>query len=469
MALKALMLRKKISDKSKLLEELRAKDADLTKREEELEAAINEAETDEEKAAVEEKVAKFDAEKEEHEKSKTDLEKEVEDLEGELKANEEQQARTDKPVPENQNRAEVKVMATRDKFFGLSMQERDALFAQDEVKNYVAQIRAIMTRDVGDVKNSSVLIPTILLPFLRQVIEENTKLVKHTNLQRIPGEGRMVIDGGFPEAVWTEMCGKLNELEIGYNDVEISGYKVGGFVRVCNALLEDSDIALASDIITKLGRGIGYALDKAILYGTGTKMPLGIVVRLAQTQEPSDYSQTARPWEDLHTSNIVKISAANSTGLKLFQGIVQASGATRNKYNKGSKFWAMNESTLATLQVEAMSINAAGAIVSGMGQTMPIIGGTIETLDFIPDNIIIGGYDELYLVSERAGLKTAESEHYLFTDDQTVFKATARYDGKPVIPEGFVAIGINGTTVDPSAVTFAEDKANKVTPPDPGQ
>lgn len=461
-ALKALMLRKKIDDKKKLLEELRAKDADFTKREEELEAAIDEAGTDEEKAAVEEEVTKFEGEKEAHESAKTDLEKEVTELEGELKETEEKQERANAPAPEDK-RAEVRTMEVRDKFFNLSMQERDALFAQDEVKDYIAQVRAVMKRDVGDVNNASLLIPKVLLPYLRQIIEENTKLVKHTNLQRIPGDGRMVIDGGFPEAVWTEMCGKLNELQIGYNDVEIGGYKVGGFIRVCNALLEDSDIALASDIITKLGRGIGYALDKAILYGTGTKMPLGVVVRLAQTAAPSDYPATARPWVDLHTSNIIKIAAANSTGIKLFQGIVQAAGATRNKFNKGAKYWAMNESTLATLQVEAMSINAAGAIVSGMESSMPIVGGAIETLDFIPDNVIIGGYDELYLLSERAGLKTAESEHYLFTDDQTVFKATARYDGLPVIPEGFVAIGINGAAVSPTAVTFAEDKANKET------
>ena len=124
--------------------------------------------------------------------------------------------------------------------------------------------------------------------------------------------------------------------------------------------------------------------------------------------------------------------------------------------------YVMNETTKSKLVVEAMSINAAGAIVSGMGDTMPVIGGAIETLDFIPDNVIIFGYDGLYLMAERAGIKTGQSEHYLFTDDKTVFRGTARYDGKPVIAEGFVAIGINAATVSASAVTFAADAANVV-------
>ena len=44
--LKTLMLRKELDDKKKMLEALRAKDADFEKREAELEASIAEAETE---------------------------------------------------------------------------------------------------------------------------------------------------------------------------------------------------------------------------------------------------------------------------------------------------------------------------------------------------------------------------------------------------------------------------------------
>jgi len=119
----------------------------------------------------------------------------------------------------------------------------------------------------------------------------------------------------------------------------------------------------------------------------------------------------------------------------------------------------MKEKTHMALVGEAMSFNANGAIVTGINNTMPVIGGDIVELDFIPDNNIIAGYGELYLLAERAGVKLASSEHFLFTSDKTVFKGTARYDGKPVIAEGFVVIGVNNTT--PAAtVTFAADSAN---------
>ena len=84
MALKVLMLRKKIDDKKKALEVLRAA-ADFEQREADLEKSIEEAETDEEKAAVDEEIEKLEAEKKEAEEKVGAIEREIEGLEKELK------------------------------------------------------------------------------------------------------------------------------------------------------------------------------------------------------------------------------------------------------------------------------------------------------------------------------------------------------------------------------------------------
>ena len=119
----------------------------------------------------------------------------------------------------------------------------------------------------------------------------------------------------------------------------------------------------------------------------------------------------------------------------------------------------MNEKTYTKIIAESVSINAAGAVVAGVNGTMPIVGGAIEVLDFIPDDVVIGGYFDLYLLAERAGTKIGQSEHVQFIEDNTVFKGTARYDGTPVIDEAFVAIGINGAT--PTAdMEFADGEAS---------
>ena len=463
MALKALMLRKKIDGAKKTLEALVEKSEQLQKREADLEKAIEETETEEEQKAVEEEIEKFETEKKENEDATAKLEGEIADLENELKDEEAAQEREaePEPAPEAQPETRERKDATNmnKRFFNMSTQERDAMFAREDVQTFLGQVRQGI-KEKRALTNVGLLIPEVFLGLIRENIMEYSKLYKHVFLRTINGEGRVVVMGTIPEAVWTDCCANLNELALNFYDAEFNCWKVGGYFPVCNANLEDSDIDLASEILTALGQAIGLALDKAILYGTGTRMPQGIITRLVQTEKPADYSATARPWVDLHTTNIKPINSSGMTPAQLFSAIVTNSGAAKGKYSRGEKVWVMNETTYTALTAAAVSLNAAGAIVSGIGATMPVVGGIIEVLDFIPDNVIFFGYFDLYTLVERAGAKFATSEHVRFLQDQTVMKGTARYDGQPVIAEGFVVMSLNNTAISAGAVSFADDDAN---------
>lgn len=459
MAIQALRLKKSIDLKRAALDELLKKDAEFEQREQELAQAIEEAATEEDMKAVEDEVSALETERASHNEAKANLESEINGLEGELREAEEQDRAAETVAGAAIERREDKEMDTREVMIGA--QNRDAIFARDDVKNWITEIREHISNK-RDLTNIGLTIPEVFLGLLRENVTVYSKLYSKVNVQRISGTGREVIMGSVPEAIWTECCANLNELSLSFNDVEVDCFKVGGYFKVCNAILEDSDINLANTLLDAIGQAIGLALDKAILYGrnaAGTqKMPMGILSRLVQESEPSGYPATARTWVDLHESNILTISG-DLTGIALFQALVSDSAAIKGKYARGEKTWVMNETTYTALQVAAMSINAAGAIVSGQTNTMPIVGGSIVILDFVPDNVIIGGYFELYLLAERAGQKFAQSEHAFFLQDQTAFKGTARYDGIPVIAEAFAAIGINGTTPD-ATMSFAPDSAN---------
>lgn len=467
MALKTLLLRSKLDAKKKTLEELRKRDDDFTKREAEIETAVNEMTeetTEEDRQTVEQQAEDFQKEKDEYDQAKKDLEKVISEIEADIKAEEEKTAAPALTAdPEERKEGKTNTMKTRTKFFNMSIQERDAFIASTEVKEFLQRTREIGTAAAGGQKRAvtgaDLTIPTIVLDLIRENITNYSKLVGRVKLRSVSGNARQTIMGTIPEAVWTEMCAKLNEIDFGFTQAEVDGYKVGGIIYICIATLEDSDINLANEIITALGAAIGIALDKAILYGIGTKMPLGIATRLAQTTEPSDYPANARPWVDLHSSNIITIDSSKH-GLDFYKEIVTISGAMKGKYSTGVKFWVMNETTYTTLKVEAMTFNSAGAILAVQDGTMPVAGGDIITLsdDIIADNNIIAGYGDLYLLAERAGSAFARSDQYRFAEDQVAFKGTARYDGLPVIPEGFIVIGI-GMAPAISAV-FAGDTAN---------
>ena len=459
MALRTLMLKKELDQKRKAYNELVNKDAEFEARNAELETAIEEAETEEEKTTVREAIEQYETEVAEHEKAKTDLDEEIRGLETSLDELEKAQAEPEKEItdePAKEARKEIKTMETR-KFFNMSAQERDMFFAREDVQTYLGEIRSCI-KEKRALTNVGLTIPEVMLGIIRENIMEYSKLYKHVAVRPVGGEGRLIVMGTIPEAVWTDCCANLNELNLAFNDVEVDCWKVGGFFAVCNANLEDSDIALASELLTAIGQAIGLALDKAILYGTGTRMPLGVVARLAQTSQPADYPATARTWVDLHTSNLVALGNGLS-GAALISAIVTAFGNAKGKYSRGEKVFVMNEKTYTALAAATVSVNAEGAIVTGVMDRMPVVGGVIEVLDFVPDNVIIGGFFDLYLLAERAGTKFATSEHYRFLADQTVFKGTARYDGQPAIAEGFVAMAL-GTTPPTAEMAFAPDTEN---------
>lgn len=477
MALRQLILSKRIEEVQGKLNRnaddraaLETRRAELQTREAEIEAALNEVteETSEEDRrtveaeaeAFEQQAEALNSEIENNGSERASLEQQLADMRSELdELNQRTKPQAPAPVPVQTERKDERTMNTRTTFFNMTIQERDAFFADKEVKDFLQRVRALRTEQRA-VTGAELGIPTTVLGLIRENIENYSKLKKHVTVRNVRGKGRILVSGPIPEAVWTEMCAKLNELDLSYTQVELDGFKVGGVIYVCNALMEDTDIALATEIINALGQAIGLALDKAILFGQGKnkKMPMGIVTRLTQAEDPGTATAGARPWADLHESNVKSISG--KTEIALFKELVKAAGNAKSKYSAGGRFWAMNEKTHSELMVNAMSINSAGAIVSGQGMTMPIIGGAIEILNFIPDNVIIGGYGDGYVLLDRADATFGSSEHYRFPEEQTAFRGSARYDGVPAIPEAFVAIDIAGGTVSAGAVTFAADLAN---------
>ena len=471
--LKVLMLRRSIDAKKAELAELERKDADFQTREAELETAINEVEPGnaEQEAAVNAEIEAYEADKAAHDEAKQKLSADIEGLEAELDEIERNAPKP--PTPESHKTTDnvrgdmhmetINIRAlpkTRRAFDALPTEQRNAIVAQDDVKAFLSQLRG-MRGQTRAITGAELTIPVVFLDLIAENMFRYSKLLNRVRVRNVSGQARQTIAGTVPEAVWTEMCGAINELNFVFNQVTLDGYKVAGYVPVCNSLLEDNDINLASWIVEMLSESIGLAMDKAILYGKGSasRMPLGIVTRLAQENAPSDYPANAPAWVDLHETNILKIGGDSVTGAQFWSALMTATGATYTRYNRGTMFWAMNSKTYATLKSKLITFTATGDIVANLFGSLPIVTGDIDVLEFIPDGDIIGGYGDLYLLAQRSGMSIESSYEVQFLQDNTVFRAKQRADGMPIIPGAFVAININNQEVT-TAMDFAADTAN---------
>ena len=466
MALKALMLRKRIDLKKKDLEQLRTQMTDLEKREAELTLAIEEVTNEDEQKAVQESVDALIEEKEKLEASVEEIDQVIKDLEAELEAAEEDQSTepAPAPAPEEQNKERSKPMSeviTRQAVRGTVREQLAAIITRSEVKDYIAEVRSAISQKRA-ITNAGLLIPDVMLDLIRHEIAKASKLLPYVRLRNVGGVARQNVAGAIPEAVWTEMCANINELTLAFNQVEVDGYKVGGYIAVCNAVLEDSDIDLANEIITAIGGAIGKALDKAILFGTGTKMPTGVVTRLAQSSQPANWGTYAPAWTDLHTSNVQTLNINSTRGAEFFEALIEKLAIAKDYYNVGGLAWVMNRKTHLHLMAKALAFDSAAALVSNTDM-FPVIGGAVVEFDDdqIADNEIIGGFFGNYLLAERAGIQFGSSDIPLFLQDQTVFKGTARYDGMPVAGEAFVIVNF-ANTAPTTSKDFAADDANTV-------
>ena len=471
MALKALMLRRTIEAKEAELETLQAKNAEFKTREAALTESIDEADSAETRAAVEAEIDRYDNDLHTHQEALASATSELEQLRAQLAELEAQKpaapVRADNKIERMNStmnyeiQCNVRALPRTKRAFeaAFARQERKEIVAQDDVQTFFAELRS-MSKVKASVTGGELTIPVVFLDLISENIYRYSKLINRVRVRDVRGQARQTVAGTVPEAVWTEMCGALNEMNFVFNQVTLDGYKVGGFVPVCNALLEDNDIALASWIIEMMSESLGLAMDAAILYGTGSRMPLGIVTRLAQTSKPADYPANAPAWVDLHTSNVQTISA-DLTGAAFWAALTLAAGNTFTRYARGEMFWAMNSKTYAKLKSKVITFTATGDIVANVLGYLPIITGDVDILEFMPDDDIVGGYGDLYLWGQRQGMtigadETGRTNRVL---DETLFFGKMRADGIPVIPGAFVAINIAGSSVT-TTHNFPGDEAN---------
>ena len=463
MALKVLLLRKRLTDlQAALAENERAAQA-FESREAELAADIAAAATEEERSVVEEAVDAFDAERSQHAADAEQLRTDIAALEQQIREAEDTARQARSGAAGAENRKDDNIMSTpetRTAFFGMTIQQRDAFIARNDVKEFLLRVRELrgQTRAVN---GAELGIPTVMLDILRENMNKYSKLITRVRFKPVKGKARQNIAGTVPEAVWTEAVGSLNDLELNFNQIEVDGFKVGGYCAVPNSALEDDDdLGLAQEIMEMMGHAIGRGVDKAIVFGTGTKMPVGYMTRLAATAKPAWWGTDQGAFKALNATHILKADAANLTGEAFFQKLITNLGVADPSYSaSGEATWVMSRKTHMDILSRCLGFNASAALVAGMNNTMPVIGGLIVELEGMADYEISGGFLDCYTLAERHGATIKSSDIPLMLRDQTVFVATQRMDGKPAIGEAFVAVNYANVAATTTAV-FAADEAN---------
>lgn len=468
MALKVLLLRSRLAPLQTELQTLETTRDGFAAREAELEHDIAEAQTDEERSVVEAAVNAFEQERSANAADITRVQERINEINEEIRSLEEAQTPPTASQPDNDPGATnhkrsvqpMPIIDTEHRWFGLSYQQRDALLAQDSTKEFLQRFRQLRAQQ-NSATGAELGIPTEFMQILRDLTYQNSKLWPYIHSESIRGNARQNIVGTGAEAVWSEMLANINEITLDFTQLEMDGYMLAGYMAISNAVLQDdSDLQLLTSILNAMGEANARAMDKAIVYGTGKKMPVGFITRLAASAKPDWWNNDQGDFSDLHSSHILKLDIDSTSGAAFFGTLIESLGIADPKYSDGRVFWVMNRKTHIKLMAKALAFDASAALAAGINNTFPIIGGDIVELEFMADNDIAGGFGSLMRMVEREGMSIASSDIPLFLRNMTVFRSIGRYDGKPARGEAFVLVNFHNTQPTTS-ISFAPDLANE--------
>ena len=470
-ALRVLVLNSEITALRAQLRPLEQTRDGFAAREEQLRQAlgeITETSTDEERSAVSSAVDTFEQERSANAAEIARIQGEIDTRSAEIARLEAEQtpppatptvSNSDTRNNDHHERSFVPMSnPTERRWFGLTYAERDALMQSEQVRTFLKQIREARAqqRSVG----GELGIPDGFLPILRDLTYQESKFLRYCFTTSFRGTTRQNVAGVAPEAIWTEMKDRLNEIDIDFWQLTMDGFMVGGYMAVPNSvLMDDSDLSLTTTILQALASSLAKAIDKSIWFGTGESMPVGIITRLAAQTKPTWWGSQQGDFTDLHTSNILKLDLAAKNGVEFFRPLVAALAVAKPDYSNGTVIWVMNRKTHMDIQSRALAFNDAAALVAGVSNSIPIVGGEIVEWEVMPDNEIAGGYMSLYRSVEREGTTIESNTNVRWLENQTCFKGMQRRDGKPAIGEAFVLVNY-GNVQPTTTTTFGKDRAN---------
>ena len=411
MALRQLILNKKIQERSAKITALRADETKLKDEEVELEKALDEAETDEEVKVVEDSADELEKKIKEKSDEITKLEDEKAELEAELSKIEDEQPNNEEKE-DGEKRKMAKKVQTRNNADVMTIRESLQI---ENVRSFYQNIANAMV-EKRSLTGAEKVVPTEVIDRIESKLGDYSTLINEVTVEKIGGTGRAVIAGDIPEAIWFEIGKKaLDELEDKLDGVELDGFGLGGYVAVPNIIIENSLINLASHVEDRLAKAIAKALDKAILKGTGTKQPTGVVV-----SAPTANKVTS---DGTITDLIAKLAKVDTDG------------------TGGEVIAVMNRATYYSQIVPKTLAVAANGVLTG-SYALPF---RVVLSAYADDNTIVFGDFKQFLLAQRSEIRVESSTEVQFTSDNTVFKGVGFYDGKATKAEAFAVVTITAT------------------------
>ena len=225
---------------------------------------------------------------------------------------------------------------------------------------------------------------------------------------------------GGVAAYWKPEAGTATAQEVKLAQIELKLRKLIAISYATDELLEDTS-ALGPMISQAFAEEIAFMVDDALFRGDGAAMPLGITNAACFVSQAIEAGQDA---DTLVFENLVKMWALLPP---------------RSQQNA---VWQIPQDAIPQLMLMTLDIGTAGVPVylpPGGASGAPygtIFGRPVLINEFSPalgdaNDVTLADWSQ-YQVITKGGLKSANSAHVKFAEDEMAFRFTYRVDGQPL-------------------------------------
>lgn len=292
------------------------------------------------------------------------------------------------------------------------------LLRSKPVRNFYSDLQ-VRLRNGSLSRGAEIVIPEEAEDSLTELIKEYSALYSEVRMIPIGIDGRAVVSVDDVKAAWSFSADILPEMDLSLTAIELADNKLGCFTSVPNSTLENTLIDIALYIEDLLAQAMAYGFDDAVINGAGDNAavfePRGIMMNLPVTNKVDEPLETfdnmiSSPGLILHNIGLI------TSGTKDDIGEVIAVMKRKTYYKYAS---TGNNSSLPYPNLNGVRVKFT-----------PAVG----------DNKMILGDFKQYVMGKRRGAKIAASDQVKFTDDQTLFRVSGRFDGQPLNNAAFVEI-----------------------------
>lgn len=268
-------------------------------------------------------------------------------------------------------------------------------------------------------RGAKIVIPEEAEDSLTELIKEYSALYSEVRMIPIGIDGRAVVSVDDVKAAWSFSADILPEMDSSLTAIELADNKLGCFTSVPNSTLENTLIDMALYIEDLLAQAMAYGFDDAVINGAGDNAavfePRGIMMNLPTTNQVT-LTMDAMDQSLVSPGHILNEISLITPGTKDDIGEIIAVMKRKTYYNYA----------------------AAGANSS---LPYPNLNGVrVKFTPAVGDKKIILGDFKQYVMGKRRGAQIAASDQVKFTDDQTLFRVSGRFDGQPLNNAAFVEI-----------------------------